>query len=1473
MADLNGKTLGGFRIVREIRGGSQGTVYQAVCERETLAGCPPGTLVALKTMPVQDETLESFKRLERRTRELAALRSRNIVRYYGCFHVQEPFAELHVIVMEYLQGETLKERLLRQIGGLDADEAMKVTVAIVSALAVASEKGICHRDIKPANIFLGNDGTVKLIDFEVARLDGATQSSGSGQMIGSFDYMAPDFTNPGFRGDACSDVFSVGVVMHEAITGKTPYRRLEADGGQADFVFMTRWARNADGSLPSSAIAISSKVKRLLAHTEEVLSRALAPERQDRFPDFRAFAEGLRAVRFRDLRNGTQNYRILQLIGKGGFGEVFKARIKDTGRLVAVKHLLKSDYATRFHREAKIMAQFSDPCFVSFVDFFVVEHSGNREAFLVMDYLDGMPGNALKDAIKSSSGGLPRKDVLAAFARYAHGLRVLHARGIFHRDIKPANLYYPRDQVDRCAIMDFGIARDVNGTATTGGIPGTFDYMPPEVVTQQTRGESGMDIYALGLCLFEALTGKTAYPRLPAGSAAYAKFFQRARTLAKPMLSVSPLKEDLELLALVREMTEPDITLRLVDTAQVERRLWKLAGVQSPFEDDAATTMEPTTVSAFSDASPDPEPPDADYTQRTIALRPEDVEKLEVESRRIREKRAREVSRSAPSAPARRGWLRVAMLLLTLTLAGESIYMMREQLQSGIAWCCAYVENFQKGRAERAAAAVAQEVARKVALAESAVAEIVGRYGADGWSVEECDAAREQWQADWASAIPAVDLARLEAVLLTNRTARIERDRVRAEESATDARMNQEAELVLAAYVNDSVADGDRYRAEWTKTWGGHPKEKLAALNARFDAAKAKREQTDREAKAFKAAERDAIAVGKSYLADALEIADRKRGIWESEWRSRLTEKHFGVINAKLDMIRKKAEERQNELDRQKHEQRLISDCRALCDSLEPVESRRSRLDDAEQMLSEGVSAGIVGKATAEALRSEIRDRRDWTVFRLSNRAGREITVGDRVIGNGKQHIFVFTNAVPHGLAVTCKGFEPLELTHEDDGRTIRVSRETLTAQGVAVTVPMVPQDVSCQIDGQPVKPGTLKLMPGFHECVYRKADSKDQSVLFTVDFGVPMTLAAPGPWQVSEAAQLRNREAARQEVAKTFAESCRNLLKVEPIATRRARLAECESKLRQWKSAEILGEELIANLREEWRIESTRVIGVVSNLTAKTLSVGGIPEQLEIAPGSALRLDFTNGMPFNASLQTPGFDPIEFPTDFDGTAFVVKPERLVPSPVRITVPELEPGVSCLIDGEPTVGVRELRPGRHSCVYRKGDCADIRSVFSVEPNKPFTLAVPKEWQESSGFASLKSAMAAMNEGAMDKVAKFLAAAEVQSDENVRRKRELQRQMVLRQRFLALKDEAKAYFEDEMWFDAVRIYAELKKQGYVFSEQELQNVATAYERGRDACKTRRKHALESGTTAAAEKADSDLRKLHVSYGIITGKIVK
>lgn len=570
------KIIGGFRVLREIQvgSGSQGTVYKAVCEIDKFGIVDPGTVVALKVMAVQDDGKQHWRKLETRTAELSRLTHENIVRYYGCFSESGLFNDIHVVVQEYLEGVTLKEKLFGFRSGLDVDEALKVTNAALAGLEYISRYGIVHRDIKPGNIFLCENGSVKLIDFEIARQRGGTTTSTAGNIRGSFDYMAPDFIDPEFHGDEQSDVFSMGVVLHEALVGKTPYQRLEGAGKQANFAFLSRWSKAlSDGSSP---IYVSSRVKRLLAHATEVLEKALAPRREERYVNFSEFRKALKTVKFRYLPNGDKSYQILQFIGKGGFGEVFKARLRGTRQFVAVKHLLKAAYAERFYREAKIMKKLNDPCFVRLVDFFTMDVGNSREAFLVMAFLDGMPGSSLRDAIRGASDRLPIHDVLTAFERYAHGLSVMHASQIYHRDIKPSNLYYPANRVWAAAIMDLGIARDVNGTVTHGQVPGTLDYMPPEVVLTDNRGDGGMDVYALGLCMYESLTGKTAYPRLPSGTASYPAFFERARNKERPNLSDKTVASDPELLGLIREMTELDPEKRINNAGIVSKRLRKI---------------------------------------------------------------------------------------------------------------------------------------------------------------------------------------------------------------------------------------------------------------------------------------------------------------------------------------------------------------------------------------------------------------------------------------------------------------------------------------------------------------------------------------------------------------------------------------------------------------------------------------------------------------------------------------------------------------------------------------------------------------------------------------------------------------------------------------------------------------------------------------------------------------------------------
>ena len=596
MESERNRVIGGFRVVQSIRcgSGSQGTIYKAVSVDSSVV--PPGTEVALKVMPVQECGDGRTDRVNARTSALAGISHPNIVRYFGCFSEHDSFNDLHVIVQEFLEGETLGERLSRFPCGLDVDVCIGIARSAISALGHAAAHGIVHRDVKPANIFICTDGSVKLIDFEVAQTSGAATASSTNNIKGSFDYMAPEFAQTTFRGDVRSDVFSMGVVLHQMLTGRLPYRTA-SEGADANFEFLSRWT-----SKDASPIRISPKIRHLLGGAVTVLSKALSPERERRYGDFDEFLADLSALRMKSIRNGGATYQLLQFIGNGGFGEVFKARVRETGRYVAVKHLLRAEYARRFEREAKIMSRLDNPCFVRLVDFFYAAGKDGNEAFLVMDFLDGMPGSSLRDAIKQSNGGgMPAGEVLRAFSRYARGLSLMHARGIFHRDIKPSNLYYPKGRPDAAAIMDLGIARDENGTVTTGQVPGTLDYMPPEVVVSGSRGEGGMDIYALGLCLYEALTGKMAYPRLPTGSAAYAAFFARARERTPPDLESARQKCGDGIYALLKEMTEPDLALRMKDAGQLAHRLDAMLGkgggtASSPPRPMPPRTMPPRTM-------------------------------------------------------------------------------------------------------------------------------------------------------------------------------------------------------------------------------------------------------------------------------------------------------------------------------------------------------------------------------------------------------------------------------------------------------------------------------------------------------------------------------------------------------------------------------------------------------------------------------------------------------------------------------------------------------------------------------------------------------------------------------------------------------------------------------------------------------------------------------------------------------------
>ena len=206
-----------------------------------------------------------------------------------------------------------------------------------------------------------------------------------------------------------------------------------------------------------------------------------------------------------EVRSRFTQLEILEPIGRGGMGVVFKARQKRLDRLVALKVLRKDlaqdpDFAERFEREARALARLSHPNIVSVHDFGEID----GQFYLLMEYVDGA---SVRDLIQG--GRLTPEQSLAIVPEICAGLQYAHEQGIVHRDIKPENILL--DQQARVKIADFGLAKLCQGgqspTLTRSDqIMGTPHYMAPEQVDDPLGVDHRADIYSLGVVFYEMLT-------------------------------------------------------------------------------------------------------------------------------------------------------------------------------------------------------------------------------------------------------------------------------------------------------------------------------------------------------------------------------------------------------------------------------------------------------------------------------------------------------------------------------------------------------------------------------------------------------------------------------------------------------------------------------------------------------------------------------------------------------------------------------------------------------------------------------------------------------------------------------------------------------------------------------------------------------------------------------------------------------
>jgi serine/threonine protein kinase len=532
--------LPGYEIQAFIDGGGQGDVY---CARQVRLD----RLVALKVL--RDSAVgdrELLARFHREGRLSARLDHPNIVRLY---HHDEHDGRLY-FTMEFVEGGSLKDRLA-SARRLAPAEAADLVATLAAAVQHAHDQGVVHRDLKPGNVLFTRSGTPKIADFGLAkRLGGdASDLTDTRAILGTAGYMAPEqATGQSKHATEATDVYGLGAILYRTVTGQAPFTgedwlevliqvRTQPPLPPAHWrpdlpavleqICLKCLEKNPERRYPSAG-ALAADLRRYLAgelssppegappspSDAQVLGEATVPLTVSTLTPI-----GSLGVRW----DGSglpliPGYEVLEEIGRGGMGVVYRARQLSLNRIVALKTIrgeVSQPEWQRLRIEAEAVAVLQHPHIVQVYD--LGEHAGI--VFIAMEYV---AGGSLHRLLRGEPQ--PARPAAALVGQVAQAAGFAHQRGIVHLDIKPANVLLaspagpekqggPRKtpQYGFPKLSDFGLVRRIgkDDGETEGMIMGTPSYMAPEQASGRMEAFSpSTDVWGLGALLYEMLTGR-----------------------------------------------------------------------------------------------------------------------------------------------------------------------------------------------------------------------------------------------------------------------------------------------------------------------------------------------------------------------------------------------------------------------------------------------------------------------------------------------------------------------------------------------------------------------------------------------------------------------------------------------------------------------------------------------------------------------------------------------------------------------------------------------------------------------------------------------------------------------------------------------------------------------------------------------------------------------------------------------------
>ncbi len=519
----------GYQVLRKLAEGSAAEVFLACEERS------PTRVVLEVIRPELTTDFEVYGRFLDEAKDRQSLIHPNLLRHLtsGCapdgrlFAVSEPFLGEHL------------GSLLAANGPLAPADVVRLAIQMCDALEYLHQHRKVHGHLRPANVFLtkGEGGpTPKLVDTGLSLLrPGRSIVIPAAMVLVEPEYLAPERIR-GRRATTLSDVYGLGVLMYETLTGKPPFtsldsaitRRMHLETEPPMLppgcerlapIVMRCLAKNPARRFPTIA-AVRQALTWYIGATpsQEMLAQAHAPSAHD----IEISIADAEPVSSADLVVGAPlgellgSYVLEDLLGQGGMGRVFLARHAKLGRRVALK-VLRPELAAdpsqlqRFFQEARAVNRVNHEHIVQIFDFVEEPREEGGRVYCVMEPL---AGKSLKDM--AAELPIPIARAVGIVRQVCGALQAAHDVGVVHRDVKPDNIFLVNrdDSGDFVKVLDFGIAKleasagePVMARTRSGIVVGTPSYMAPE----QAIGEevdARADVYSLATVLYALLAGR-----------------------------------------------------------------------------------------------------------------------------------------------------------------------------------------------------------------------------------------------------------------------------------------------------------------------------------------------------------------------------------------------------------------------------------------------------------------------------------------------------------------------------------------------------------------------------------------------------------------------------------------------------------------------------------------------------------------------------------------------------------------------------------------------------------------------------------------------------------------------------------------------------------------------------------------------------------------------------------------------------